>query len=122
MSSKTLKFIKEYKKLLVEQDEEDDFSQEDMGDEQMDVQDVQQPQQEEIPLTSEAEEQYIQDLVDAALYEPSSEDAKILADLQGVIKTKSYGNAREEILPIVLNIIRPSTEGSKLRDELDDVG
>lgn len=125
-NSKTLNLIQNYGKVILEQGEEEmDPEMMEGGDEQMDVTDVQDPSQEmtqqEVPLTSEAEEQYIRDLVDAALYQPSSEDSKTLSDLQGVINTKNYTNAREEILPIVLNIIRPSTEGSGLRDELDQI-
>lgn len=121
-SSKTLNLIRNYGKVILEQGEEEMMQ---GGEEPMDVTDIQDPSQEmaqqEAPLTSEAEEQYIRDLVDAALYQPSSEDSKTLSDLQGIINTKNYANAREEILPIVLNIIRPSTEGSGLRDELDQI-
>lgn len=77
--------------------------------------------QEEVPMTSEGEEKYIADLVDAALFEPSSEDARTLQNLQGVMKMKKYTNAREEVLPLVLNIIRPSTESSDIRTGLDQL-
>jgi hypothetical protein len=77
--------------------------------------------QEEVPMTSEGEEKYIADLIDAALFEPSSEDARTLTNLQGVMEMKRYKNAREEILPLVLNIIRPSTESSDIRDGLDSL-
>lgn len=75
--------------------------------------------QEEMPMTSEGEEKYIADLLDAALFEPSSEDARTLANLQGVMRMKRFKNAREEILPLILNIIRPSTESTDIRDGLD---
>ncbi len=75
--------------------------------------------QEEMPMTSEGEEKYIADLLDAALFEPSSEDARTLANLQGVMRMKRFKNAREEILPLILNIIRPSTESTDIRDNLD---
>ncbi len=75
--------------------------------------------QEEMPMTSEGEEKYIADLLDAALFEPSSEDARTLSNLQGVMRLKRYKNAREEILPLILNIIRPSTESTDIRDGLD---
>lgn len=75
--------------------------------------------EEEIPMTSEGEEKYIADLIDAAMFEPSAEDARTLTNLQGVMKLKRFTNAREEILPAILNIIRPSTESTDIRDGLD---
>ena len=121
---KTEHLIKHYKKILSEQAEElpeagfDSSGGEDMGA----VTDVQDPEpQEEMPLTSEGEEQYIQDLIDAALYEPSSEDAKTLTDLQGIMSMKKFTNAREEILPIILKIIRPATEDNSIRNQLNNV-
>lgn len=74
---------------------------------------------EQVPMTSEGEEKYIADLVDAALYQPSSEDVAALTNLQSVMQMKKFTNAREEILPRVLNIIRPSTESSDIRSSLD---
>lgn len=129
---KTLKLIDTYYKLLKEQGEVDPemLDQEmeggnemEMGADEMQQPEMQQPEieQQEIPLTSEAENQYIKDMVDAALFVPSSDDAKTLSDLQGVIATKNFSNAREEILPILLNIIRPSTEDGNLRDDLDQI-
>lgn len=76
---------------------------------------------EQVPMTSQGEDQYISDLIDAALFEPSSEDARTLTNLQGVMKLKKYRNAREEVLPLVLNIIRPSTESSSIRSGLDQL-
>ncbi len=75
--------------------------------------------EETVPMTSEGEEKYIADLIDAALFEPSSEDAATLTNLQSVMQMKKFTNAREEILPRVLNIIRPSTESSDIRKSLD---
>lgn len=90
------------------------------GGQSPDVTENPQPEsQEEMPMTSEGEEKYISDLVDAALFEPSSEDARTLQNLQSVMKMKKFTNAREEILPVVLNIIRPSTESADLRQDLD---
>ena len=128
---KTLKLIENYKRILLEQGEEG-MSPEEMqgmqgmeGQEGMEGQDVtempEEPMQEEMPFTSESENQYIEDLIDAALYEPSSEDAKTLTDLQGIVKMKKFTNAREEILPTLLKIIRPSTEDNDIRGELNNI-
>lgn len=123
MSSKTLNLIKKYHKVLKEQaglPPADEFN-----TSPQDVTDVQDPSAEssteEIPMTSEGEDEYISNLIDAALFEPSPEDAKTLTDLQGIVKMKKYNNAREEILPVVLNIIRPSTESNNIRQSLDKV-
>lgn len=123
MKSKTLNIIKNCRRIISEQGEiPEDPSQLEGGDAEMGVTDVADPTpQQEVPLTSEGEEQYIKDLIDAALFEPSSDDAKTLTDLQGVMNTKSFTNAREEVLPIILNIIRPSTEGNDLRKELNSI-
>ena len=74
--------------------------------------------QDQMPMTSEGENEYIANLIDAALFSPSPEDAKTLNDLQGAMKLKRYTNAREEILPIVLGIIQPSTSGGDLKSSL----
>lgn len=75
-----------------------------------------------IPLTPEGEDQYISDLIDAALFEPSSEDATTLLDLQSVMKVQRYTNSREEILPTVLSIIGSSTQAGDLKQNISDLG
>lgn len=125
MSSKTLKLIEQYKqKLLREQGElppADEFNTTDQGDVTDVNNDMGDENQDEVPMTSRGEDQYISDMVDAALFEPSSDDAAILSNLQSVMKMKKYNNAREEILPVLLNIIRPSTGASQLRGQLNDI-
>lgn len=125
MSSKTLKLIRQYKKVLREQGElppADEFNTQPQGGDATEMPDPNaEATQEEMPMTSEGEEEYISNLIDAALFEPSPTDAKTLTDLQSVMKMKKYNNAREEILPVILNIIRPSTDGNNLRQALDTV-
>lgn len=125
MSSKTLQLINRYRKVLVEQGglpPADEFN---TSPQEGDVTDMQDPNadanQEEIPMTSEGEEEYISNLIDAALFEPSPTDAKTLTDLQSIVKMKKYNNAREEILPVILNIIRPATDSNSIRQSLDNV-
>lgn len=123
---KTLKLIDHYYKVLREQAEEnpEDVQEFDTsgGEAPEDVLDSpEELPQEEMPMTSEGENQYISDLIDAALYEPTSEDARLLNNLQSVMKMKKFTNAREEILPTVLNIIRPSTDENDLRGDLDQL-
>lgn len=75
-----------------------------------------------MPLTPEGEDQYISDLIDAALFEPSSEDASTLLNLQSVMKLDRYTNSREEILPTVLSIIGSSTQAGDLKQNIADLG
>lgn len=123
--SKTFRLIDHYGKVILEQDGQLPPDQEgfDSGaGETQDVLDNPEPTpSQEMPLTSAGEEKYIADLIDAALFEPSSEDSKTLANLQSAMQLKKYTNAREEILPIVLNIIRPSTEASDIRNDLNQI-
>ncbi len=72
-------------------------------------------------MTSEGENQYIADLIDAALFEPSSEEAQTLLNLQSVMNLKRYTNAREEVLPTVLGIIRSSSDANELKKGLNDL-
>jgi hypothetical protein len=122
---RTSKVFDYYERILKEQGEQTlapDQQFDTSGGQSPDVTENPAPQpQEEVPMTSEGEEKYIADLIDAALFEPSSEDARTLTNLQGVMRMKRYTNAREEILPLILNIIRPSTESSDIRDGLDNL-
>lgn len=123
---KTLKLINHYYKVLQEQDGQppEDTQEFDTsgGESTEDVLDApEEAPQEEMPMTAEGENQYISDLIDAALYAPTSEDAYLLNNLQSVMKMKQFTNAREEVLPTILSIIRPSTEGDEIRDDLDQM-
>lgn len=122
MKSKTLQLIN---RLLKEQGEDPNMEQDPNA-----PQDVQgavdpnappAPTEEEMPLTSQAENQYISDLVDAALFEPSSEDARTLLNLQNVMQMKRFTNAREEVLPMVLSLIRSETNGGDLKKDLNTI-
>jgi hypothetical protein len=123
---KTLNLFKHYQRILKEQAEEDmnlegqDSEFDTSGGE--DVLDNPEPVEDEtMPLTSEGENRYIADMIDAALFEPSAEDARVLQNFQSVMQMKRYKNAREEILPILLNIIRPKTEENDIRSKLNNM-
>lgn len=120
MESKTLKLIDKYLRVIKEQGEDPNMQVDpNAGAEQAaPVPEAPEPQ-EEMPLTSEAEEKYISDLVDAALFEPSAEEAKTLLNLQNVMQMKRFTNAREEVLPLVLSIISPETQGGDLKKSLN---
>jgi len=122
---KTLSLFKHYHKILAEQAEVPPQEGQDPSFDTSGGQDVTDvaapPPEEEMPMTSEGEDRYISDIIDAALFEPSAEDSQILTNLQSVMQMKKYTNAREEVLPTVLNIIRPSTEGNELRDDLNAI-
>ena len=121
MNSKTLQLFDHYTRTLLEQDEVPQDPA--MGGEQpQDVQDVVDPVPEvTMPLTSEGEEQYISDLIDASLYKPSPEEASTLTNLQSVMKMKRFENAREEILPTILSIIAASSGEGSLKQELQNI-
>ena len=121
MNSKTLQLFDHYTRTLLEQDEVPQDPA--MGGEQpQDVQDVVDPVPEvTMPLTSEGEEQYISDLIDASLYKPSPEEASTLTNLQSVMKMKRFKNAREEILPTTLSIIAASSGEGSLKQELQNI-
>lgn len=119
--SKTQSLFKHYHRILREQGEQitDEFDT--TGGEVPNVTDTVEPDQEEMPMTSEGEDRYIADMIDAALYSPTPEDSQILTNLQSVMKMKRFKNAREEVLPTVLGIIRPESDGNDLRDSLNNV-
>ena len=127
MKSKTLQLINKYHRLIREQGEDPNMQGGDMEQGQPeDVQDVVDPnaaqaEEETMPLTSQGEEKYIADLVDAALYEPSAEDSRTLMNLQNVMQLKRFKNAREEILPLVLSIISSETQAGDLKKNLNNI-
>lgn len=87
-----------------------------------DVQDVTQDTPDEtMPMTSAGEDEYIQNMIDAALFEPSPEEAQTLLNLQSVMQMKRYTNAREEVLPTVLSIIGSSTQANGLKQNLNNI-
>lgn len=127
MKSKTLQLIDHYHRLIEEQGEDPSMQQDPNAMEQpQDVQGVVDPNagdagEEELPLTSQGEDKYIADLIDAALFEPSAEDARTLLNLQNVMQMKRYKNAREEVLPLVLSLISPETQGGDLKKSLNSI-
>lgn len=123
MKSKTLQLINRYHRLLKEQGEDPNMQPME-GDQPQDVQgavdpSAEAPQEETMPLTSQGEDKYIADLIDAALFEPSAEDARTLLNLQNVMQMKRYKNAREEVLPLLLSIISSETQGGDLKKDLN---
>jgi len=127
MKFKTLQLFEHYHKVIREQGEDPNAPPME-GDpaagmeDPASVQDVTEaPPEETMPLTSEGEEQYISDLIDAALYKPSPEEASTLTNLQSVMKMKRFQNAREEILPTVLSIISASSGEGSLKQELQNI-
>lgn len=127
MKFKTLQLINKYHRMINEQGGDEDLNMEqDPSQQPQDVQDAvdpnaEAPEEETMPLTSQGEDQYISDLVDAALFSPSSEDARTLLNLQNVMQMKRYTNAREEVLPLVLSIISAETQGGDLKKDLNNI-
>lgn len=120
MSSKTLKLIRQYHQIIKEQGEENAATP--PSDPSQDVTENPQPTPEDtMPLTSEAENKYIEDLIDAALFEPSPDESRTLLNLQSAMQMKRYKNAREEILPTILGIIGSSSSGGDFRKALNKI-
>lgn len=113
MKSKTLALFEQYEDELQNPESEVDVTEVETG--------APSPEKEIMPMTSEGENEYISNMIDAALFEPSPEDANTLNDLRSMMDLKQFTNAREEVLPTILNVIRPSTESSTIRNDLDDV-
>jgi hypothetical protein len=125
MKSKTLQLINSYHRLIKEQGEDPNAQQDpSMAQEQpQDVQGMVDPNagdagEEELPLTSQGEDKYIANLIDAALFEPSAEDARTLLNLQNVMQMKRYKNSREEVLPMVLSLISSETQSGDIKKDL----
>jgi hypothetical protein len=126
MKSKTLQLISQTYRLLKEQGEDPNAMPPDAQGAPQPEGDAPMPEtpaepEETMPLTSQAEEKYIKDLIDAALFEPSAEQANVLLNLQSVMQLKRYKNAREEILPTILGIIAPETDANDLGDTLGGI-
>jgi hypothetical protein len=107
-TSKTLKLIRR-------------FHEDVGGNPQEDVTEAPQQTPDTMPMTSDGENEYISDMIDAALFSPSSEDAQTLLNLQSVMKLKRFTNAREEILPTILGIIRSESESKDMKSNLNHI-
>lgn len=107
-TSKTLKLIRR-------------FHEDVDGNQSEDVTETPQETPETMPMTSEGENEYISDMIDAALFSPSSEDAQTLLNLQSVMKLKRFTNAREEILPTILGMIRSTSDAKDLKSNLNAI-
>lgn len=119
MKSKTLAFLDYYTRILKEEGEMPDMNQQ---PEQSQQAPADTPEASEtMPMSSAGEDKYIADIIDAALFEPSPEQANTLLNLQSQMQMKKYSNAREEILPSVLAIISASTSGGDLRKQLNKI-
>ena len=115
MGNRTLKLLEQY------EDNIDAME----GGEDVSVTDTPQPETPEEgeaqSLTSEGELFYIESLVDAALYSPNSEEQATLMDIQDALSSKSYVNARAEILPTVLAMFQDTREDKELSDQLQEI-
>jgi hypothetical protein len=126
MKSKTLQLINYYTNLIKEQGEDPSQMPQEPGMEQPQQGAPPPPQEapepeETAPMTSEGENEYITNLINAALFKPSAEDAKTLMNLQNVMQLKRYTNAREEVLPMVLSIISSESQSGDLKQNMDQL-
>lgn len=99
---------------------EDNLDQMEAEDPHQQLPDAEQPNGDQ-ELTSEGELFYIQNLVDAALYEPSPDEKATLLDIQDVLKNKQYTSARDEVLPTILSIIQDPQTKEDLGNVLKEI-
>lgn len=130
MKSKTLKLIEQYYR-IIEQDEQDPNAVMQETPPEAVTPEVPAEEPETIPLSSQAEIRYIEDVVLAALMEPrpSGSDRIALENFLDLLKRpdaiqriQSSGKTAKDIYQTqILPIIRPAQEGQELRDNLDAI-
>lgn len=133
MKSKTLQLIERYYR-IIEQDEQDPNAVMETPPEappEAQAPEAPAPEQETVPLSSQAEIRYIEDVVLAALMEPkpSGDDRIALENFLDLLKRpdaikriNGTGKTAKDIYQTqILPIIRPAQEGQELRDNLDSI-
>ena len=125
--SKTLQLIERYQRIIEADELPPGASPEDMGG---DVQDVTQPeptQGQPAPLTSEGELEYINALVNAALFKPNTEEANTLLQFQRSLTEKDSTADPRIIGDTVKVMVQPkesspnSENGQELSSDLDAI-
>lgn len=117
MKSKTLSIIKNQIKIIKEQDEQDPNAAPQPEDATVPPTSTPEPAP-ELPFTSEVENDYIAAIIDAALFEPNSEQKMTLSNFQSMMDLKKFKNARDEILPSIIGIIWPESSSKDIRNDL----
>ena len=130
MKSKTLKLIERYHR-IIEQDEQDPNAGMEAPPEAAPAPEMPAEQPETVPLSSQAEIRYIEDVVLAALMEPrpSGGDRIALENFLDLLKKpdaiqriQGSGKTAKDIYQTkILPIILPAQEGQELRDNLDSI-
>lgn len=112
MKSKTLTLIEGYHRILNEQTPEDMAAGAEGAPDAAQVAPeapAPEPEQEVVQLTSEGEDELISMIVDAALFNPTPSQKKVLQDIQNTIYSDKFKeeipNSRETILPILLDML-----------------
>lgn len=123
MKSKTLKLIEQYRKDLLEQADPTVAPEGEVPMEDPAATPAPEAEQEPqvLQMTTAAEDEYIKNIIDAALFEPSSvspEQTRALLDLQEIMMNKDatdVTNARADVYPVVMSIIgkEPEERGFK---------
>lgn len=117
---KTLQIIDRYNRLINEQDAAE-------GDIPSDAQPVgvndvtEPPQQQELPFTSESENEYILLMLQSAKFKPTPEQNTELDNLIDQMESKQYTNARSEILPKIQQMISAQIDSNQIRDLSDQL-
>jgi len=72
----------------------------------------------ELQLTPELENTYINQLIDATLHAPTPSEAMKLNSLKDVFRKGLINNSREEIMPDIISIISTETDNSEIKKDL----
>ena len=117
---KTLQIIDRYTRLISEQG---DVGSDIPADAQpVGVGDVTElPQQQELPFTSESENEYILLMLQSAKFKPTPEQNTALDNLIDQMQSKKYTNARLEILPKIQQMISSQIDSNQIRDLSDQI-
>ena len=73
---------------------------------------------EELALTPELENSYINELIDATIHEPDPEETMTLNNLRDAFQKGLVKNAREEAMPEILSIISNETGETEFKKDL----
>jgi hypothetical protein len=117
--SKTLQLIEKYHRIVEADELPPGASPEDMGGDVQDVTEAPPEQTQAAPLTSQGELDYIEKLVDAALFKPNAEEANMLEGFQRTLQTKDPATDPRSIADAVKVMVEPKEKGNDLVNNLD---
>ena len=75
----------------------------------------------ELQLTPELENTYINQLIDATLHSPTPSEAMKLNSLKDVFRKGLINNSREEIMPDIISIVSTETDNAEIKKDLQNI-